>query len=431
MPYEYKNTTLSDVFFKPILSLYEQSQNSRICHSISDCDFVILGIWRCLSQAVSGHNFIQDLGDKRLFKITVSDWFKALKSPRRLANLTSLNDLLIQPIKERITDPFAPYEELNDWKMYAVDGHYQQAACHDPIYITSKGTETHAATGHFFRIDLRNHHMSLLETSRCHLTTGKKTEHDMTIIKQAKAEKLRYDSEREQLANAHLPSAKKPKVMLVWDRACIDFMVWYKLSQEGVYFTTIEKVNCKLINQSDDRCDHEDERNEGIVSEHLVGNSNGFVLRRIIYINPTDGKSYTFITSDLSLPAYLIVVMYKHRWDIEKVYDEFKSKFQERKSWATTKEAKMAQAVFQCLLHNLALLMEQHIEEVEGIVDEIAIKQVKGRKRRPEKGFINKIVQRASQRTFRLIRWLRNWIHSKASYDDSLGRLYEIYTSPM
>ena len=378
---EYKNIILSDLFFKPIIKLYQSSSDRYKCCDISDIQYVLLGLWRTLGQCVSGHDFIQNLNDRNLFDITTTTFFKALRSKRRLANITSLNDLLISPIQEKVHDPFASHQELKDWQIYAVDGHYQKAACHDPIYINSKGQKTHAATGHFFRLNLRNHHLSLLETSGCHLDTGKKHEHDMTIIKASTAEALRYDSSREHYQNQGQSDSNKPKVMLVWDRACIDYYHWYKLSQKGIYFTTIEKSNSKLKNCSADLCDHTDKRNEGIViSEHLVGNSNGVVMRRITYVNPLDGTAYNFITNDLDLQAYLIVAMYKQRWDIEKVYYQFKSKFQEHKSWATTQQAKKAQAIFQCILHNLALLIEEHIETKEKIHDTIAEKQEKGRK---------------------------------------------------
>lgn len=431
MPTEYKNSIVFDLLFKPVFDLYQRSEKRYQCREISDLDFLKLGITRVLKQSVSGQDFIQEMGDKNLFHTSISLFFKALRSKRRLANINSINDLLLAPIQQKIKDPFAPFPELKNWEIYAVDGHYQKAACHDPIYITSKGQHTHAATGHFFRLNLRNHHMSLLNTSKCHLTTGKKNQHDMTIIKEATTEELRYDASREQFKQNHLPDAPKPNIMLVWDRACIDYQEWYKRSHEGVYFVTIEKANSVLTNCSNDLCDHSDPRNEGVVSEHLVGNGNGAVMRRIHYINPMDQKSYSFITNELELPAYLIVAFYKHRWDIEKIYYQFKTKFSERKSWATSTPAKMAHAIFICLLHNLSLLTEAHVRDEDGLIDEVAIKQLEQRKRAPEKGHINQIVQRATHRSFRLIRWLRNLIHSNIDYETAIERLRTLYTQTL
>ena len=416
----HKNNTLSETFFKPIFDLYPQSDRRYRCHDISDLDYLMLGIHRCLSQANSGHDFVQQLGDEEVYDLTVSEFFKALKSKRRLENITSVNTLLSQTVKERIHDPFAEFEELKKWEIYAVDGHYQKAACHDTPYQNSKGGLTKAAVGHFFRLNLRTHHMSLLDTAESHLTSGKKKEHDMAIIKRSSADALRYGE----------PKGKK--VMLVWDRACIDYHAWYKMkAQSGVYFVTIEKDNSTLATQSEDMCDHTDSRNEGVQRDEYVGMSNGVQMRRITYRNPMDGVVYRFITNEMYLPPYLIVAFYKHRWDIEKVYYQFKTKFEERKSWATSQTAKQAQATFQCLLHNLSLLIEEKVEREEDLTDEVAQALQKGRKRKPEKVFINKIVQRATHRTLRFIRWLRNSLRSQRSYSRSIARLATIYHEQM
>jgi len=347
----------------------------------------------------------------------VSEFFKALKSERRLRNITSLNDMLSAPVRDRISDPFAEFDELKNWEIYAIDGHYQKAACHDVPYLNSKGGFTKAAVGHFYRLNLRNHHMSLLDSAESHLTSGKKSEHDMAIIKRSSADALRNGA------------AKGTKVMLVWDRACIDYHEWYKMkSQSGVYFVTIEKANSALMTNSEDLCDHTDPRNEGVLRDEYVGMSNGVQMRRITYCNPMDGEVYRFITNEMTLPAYLIVAFYKHRWDIEKVYYQFKTKFEERKAWATSQTAKKAQAIFQCILHNLTLLMEEQIEREDGLTDEIEKELQKGRKRERPKGYINNIVQRASHRIFRFVRWLRNHLQNQRSYSESIARLAKLYT---
>lgn len=405
-------------FLKPILDLFPQSASQYLCHDISDLDYLKLGIDRCLSQVKSGHDFIQKLGDKESFETSVSTFFKALKSKRRLKNITSINALLAQPVSKKMEDPFASYPELDKWEVYAVDGHYQKAACHDPSHVTKKGEISHAPTGHFFRINLRDHHMSLLDTAQSYLTTGKKKEHDMKVIKRASSDELRNGA------------ATGTRVMLVWDRACVDYGVWHKLKTiSGTYFVTMEKSNSAFMVCSGDLCDHSDPHNEGITSEEHVGVRDGSLIRRIRYTNPTDGKEYSFITNDLELPAYLIVCFYKNRWDIEKVYYQFKSKFEERKSWATNLVAKKAQATFQCILHNILLLFEKEIEGEEGVTDEVELKRQKGRKRKPENGYINTIAQRASHRTLRFIRWVRNHLHQKTSYIKAIARLKVLYAS--
>jgi len=83
-------------------------------------------------------------------------------------------------------DPYAQCKELDDWDLYAVDGHYHKAACFDPKSISSKGELRAIATGHFFRMNMRTHHMSCL--GMANPEDGKKKAHDMTVIKRSSAD---------------------------------------------------------------------------------------------------------------------------------------------------------------------------------------------------------------------------------------------------
>ena len=74
--------------------------------------------------------------------------------------------------------------------------------------------------------------------------------------------------------------------------------------------------------------------------------------------------------------------------------------------------------------------MEQEADD-EGLVDEVSQKRAKGRKRDSPRGFINKIVQRASHRTFAFVRWLRNHLGNQASYTRAIERLNHIYTQDL
>jgi hypothetical protein len=361
--------------------------------------------------------------------IQPSHFFKALKSPRRLANITSLNGLLAQPMKRRIADPYAQCKELDDWDLYAVDGHYHQAACFDPKRENSKGELRATATGHFFRMNMRTHHLSCL--GMANPEDGKKKAHDMTVIKRSSAEQLRNGA----------PIGRK--VMLIWDKACINYHHWHKLKHTyGIYFITLEKSNSSAEICSVNQLDRTDPRNDGVVSDHLVGTSGGVLLRRIVYTNPVDGVTYTYLTSDNTLPAYQIVLLYKHRWDIEKIFHQFKSKMGERKSWASSLAAKQSHAIFECLTHNLLLLFEEHIGQSEGLRDELEEKKQPARAKvtglaslaagiiRAAGNFINTALLRATQRTQRFIRWVRVWIYKQVPWQESLVRLRKVWGMP-
>lgn len=430
MAYLQLDTVFSRKFFAPVDNVYPVSERQYNCTAISDIHFAQLGVLRCLSSSATGQEFLQHHAEQNVADIDPDHFFKALKSGRRLTNVTSLNDLLAPTMNSVVPDPYAQCLELNGWDLYAVDGHYQKAACFDPKNSGSEESPSATATGHFFRANLRTHHLSCLDWVAP--KDGKKKVHDMTVIKRSTADCLRYGA----------PIGRK--VMLVWDKACIDYLQWFKLKNNyGIYFLTMEKSNSTAEIRSANLLDRADPRNEGVVSDHLVCTADGFELRRIVYINPEDGKEYAYLTNDFTLRAYQLVLLYKHRWDIEKIFHQLKSKFNERKSWASAPEAKQSHAIFECLAHNLLLIFERHMIVEEGLQDKAEVKKQKGRGRPPVetqsddeggtrsiRSFINSAVQRATQRTQRFIRWVRGRIYLHVPWGDSLARLRVIWDHP-
>jgi hypothetical protein len=417
------DTDFSNKFFKPVLEVYPGSARRYECPGISDINFAELGTLRALSSAKTGQEFLQYHADQQVADISADHFFKSLKSKRRLANLRSINELLAVKLSEQTVDPLAQFPELDNWEVNLVDGHYQRAACFDPKYKDAKGNLKSIATGHFFRMDLRNQHLSCLDLVKPE--DGKKKVHDITVIRRSTAQTLRHAA----------PAGRK--VMLVWDKACIDYRLWFHLKNTyGIYFITLEKENSTAEICSKNLVDRSDPRNAGVVSDHLIGTSNGVQLRRIVYQNPQDGKVYTYLTNDNTLPPGILVLLYKHRWDQEKVFDVLKNKMEERKSWASSDAAKQSHAVFECLAHNLLLLLEEKIIQEQGLLDECERKKDLGRKREgsPESlrlkktgNMVNTAIIRATQRTQRFIRWVRNRIYIKAPWEDSVDRLAVIW----
>ena len=76
-------------------------------------------------------------------------------------------------------------------------------------------------------MNMRTHHMSCL--GMANPEEGEKKAHDMTFIKRSAADQLRNGA------------PKGRKVMLIWDKACIGYRLWFKLKHTyGIYFITLE-----------------------------------------------------------------------------------------------------------------------------------------------------------------------------------------------
>jgi hypothetical protein len=359
-------TDMSDRFFKDICELYPISEHRYKCTSISDVNFCQLGVLRCLGSSVTGQEFLQHHADEMVADIDPGHFFKALGSPRRLANLESLNELLAGPMRREVEDPYSAFPELDGWRLYAGDGHYHGAASFDPKSSDSEGGKKSRATGHFFRVDMRTHHMGRIDMASP--KDGRKTEHDTRMLKRTSAGQLRNGA----------PNGMK--AMYVWDKASIDYVFWEGMkNSRGIHVTTMEKSNSAAEACSPDLTDRSDARNGGVVSCRKIRTPAGVVLRRIVYVDPKDGVSCTHITNDMTLPPFVVVLLCKHRRDLEKMFYQFKSKFKERKSRGSSPATKKCHAVFECIAHNLLLLFEKRIETGEGVSDEVEPKKREGR----------------------------------------------------
>ena len=419
--YQYSDSPLFQHFFRPVIDAHPRSDKRYDCSELSDLDFIEMGVNRCLGAASTGRGFLQHHGDNGRKEVDVSLHFKALQSPRRLANLRSLNSLIAPLLNQRVVDPFASIAELNDFAIYAGDGHYHAGAAHDPKRESSGGVMRKAAVGHFFMLNLRNHSISYLALADQSGT--RKGEHDMHAIKRSEFDDLRGGE------------PKGRRVIVAWDKAGIDFPYWQKAKQTaGLYFISLEKANMKLIPCGNLPFDREDPRNAGVISDEQVGpgGGTGAMLRRITYIDPVTGTRYVYITTEMSLPPGILALIYKQRWDIEKVFDEFKSKLDEKKSWASSGTAKTMQAQFLCLVHNLMVLLEEELLTGEGIDnDKERARKEKRKVEALEKGanYVATLLQRFTVRSVKYIRWLRNSIYREVPWSRAVARLRVVYAT--
>jgi len=416
---QHPKSPVFDRLFQPALDAFAVSETRYLCHRIPDEDYLAAGILRCLSDSRTGRDFLQRHGDLGGLDISVDHFFKAIQSKRRFKNLASINAGLAPLITASADDPFASISELDGFAIYAGDGHYHAAAVHDPKRLDRSGTMRKEAVGHFFLLNLRTHFLS-------HLTGAdqsgtRKREHDMRAIKRLTVDALRGGQ------------PKGTKVILAWDKAGIDFAYWHKVKMSsGLYFISREKENMKLIRCGNRPFDRDDPRNAGVLSDENVGPGGGAgaMLRRITYVDPMEGTTYVYLTTEMTLPPGILALIYKQRWDVEKVFDELKSKLVEKKAWGSSPTAKSTQAQFLCLTHNLMVLLEEEIRRVDQIDNTPERKRKAGRREEAAKSganFVATALQRITVRTLKFIRWLRNFVYRATSWEAAVARLRHVY----
>jgi hypothetical protein len=407
------NITLDAAFLSPLAAALATAANTRECPELSDAEYLKLAVARTLSDARSGRGFLQQFAEKLLGESTPghSSFFQLQHSARRLGLLTEVGAAVaagIGPIG-RFDDALAGYE------IYAGDGHWHAAAARDAAIDDRKW-----AVGHLYGLNLRTRAMHHLD-----LTAGKH-EHDMSVIKRLGAERFR------------MGARKGRKVIWVWDRAGLNSELWLHWKKtSGIYFISrskdgmvLDAITCRLV-------DRDNKINRGIITDSLVLTAEGLKLRLVQYRNPIDGSLYEFLTSVFDLAPGFIAWLYLRRWDIEKVFDQFKNKLFEAKAWGSSENAKLTQAEALCLTHNLLEHFERRLEADHGVRDEAGL-------RRRDKRLAKRIADAAKlgrsvstlltgafagplQRSIKLLRWLRAHFFDRAPLCDVLPRLRAFY----
>ncbi len=247
-----------------------------------------------------------------------SNYFAALQSARRGAVLRAVNLTLLTAAHRPLHDRLAAIPELAQYECFTQDGHWHQAATHDPRHEGAK-----LAVGHFYSLNLRT---QLLE----HLAAGQGLhEHDMSALKRIKPKGLRQ----------RVPKGKR--VICIYDKAGIDFHYWKRCRQEcAVYFLSRVKENMVYDWLESVPWDESDPRNAGVTEDRQVRTREGHALRIVYYTDPLTGERYEFLTNEMDLPPGVIAELYRRRWEVEKVFDEIKNKLTEKKAWATSLVAK-------------------------------------------------------------------------------------------
>lgn len=396
-------------FLQPLTQALSFSRNTRSCATISDIAHLHVGVLRALFHVCSGREWIQHLHMNGDTHIRVGGFFDALRSKRRLNMIREAAAGVQKIAKDRLadTDPFAPHPELNGFAIYSTDGHSHGASAHEEPIQGKKW-----AINWIYSLDLRTH--IVMPLALCTPQLGKKKEHEISTLKRIPGGDLR------------MGQPVGTKVLHAYDPAIIDYELWYNLKKgRGVYILTVEKANSVLAVQGEIPFDASDTRNTGVLSDEFVGPAHGGLLRRITYIDPVSGKTYRFLTNEFNIPPGLLALIYKCRWDVEKLYDVFKNKLGETKAWGKTDEAKSQQAHFIAMAHNLMMILEEDLRREEGIEDQVALRRRAKRSQADKETaeaagrMANPMVvawRRPTQVSFQFIRWLRCCLSQKPSW---------------
>jgi len=407
---------VNHAFFQPLQPLLAGALNLWHCPQLPDDEWLRMGVARVLEGSPSGRAFFQEHGLEFEKVPSYENYFASLRSPRRRDLALEISEKLIKSVDQQVCDRLAHIPELERYACFAADGHWHQAAAHDPRH---KGSKT--AVGHFYSLNLRRHTLR-------HLTVGEGLhEHDMSALKRVKPRGLRQG----------VP--KGTRVLMVYDKAGIDLGYWNRCRQEcAVYFLSRPKENMIFEWVESLSWDRSDGRNAGVLLDMAVRSREGHPLRLLRYYDVLTGEIYDFLTNERDLPPGVLVELYRRRWEAEKVFDQLKNKLGQKKAWATSLLAKQIQALMATITHNLLLVYEQALERRHGVTNTAEDDR---REQRIEATIWNRPAsrlsvaalvleaRRATERSVKFIRWLRDALRRRLAEAVAVARLRTLYAT--
>jgi Transposase DDE domain/Domain of unknown function (DUF4372) len=128
----------------------------------------------------------------------------------------------------------------------------------------------------------------------------------------------------------------------VMDKAYVDFARLYQLNAARAFFVTRAKDNlqCEVVrkrgvNRLTGLRGDEQVRLTNLISSERYPD----VLRRVTYFDEDSGKTFVFLTNNLSLPALTICALYKQRWQVELFFKWIKQHLHIKSFFGTSENA--------------------------------------------------------------------------------------------
>ena len=133
--------------------------------------------------------------------------------------------------------------------------------------------------------------------------------------------------------------------IVAMDRGYIDYQFFFRLTQDGVYFVTRQKVNAKfkVTARFAIDCLRGVTSDQNVVLQGPHGAAYPETLRRVGYRDPETGKHYVFWTNAFHLAAATIAAIYKERWQVELFFKVIKQNLKLKTFLGTSENAVMTQ----------------------------------------------------------------------------------------
>ncbi len=134
----------------------------------------------------------------------------------------------------------------------------------------------------------------------------------------------------------------EPGAIYVMDRGYVDFGRLHGLHRAGAFFVTRAKSNMNFHRVYSAKTD----RSTGLVCDQTIALDGHYSkkdypdpLRRVRFKDPESGKTFIFLTNQMTLPAATICALYKSRWQVELFFKWIKQHLRIKRFFGTSENA--------------------------------------------------------------------------------------------
>jgi hypothetical protein len=156
-----------------------------------------------------------------------------------------------------------------------------------------------------------------------------------------------------------------PGTYYIMDRAYLDFKRLYDLHQKRAFFVIRAKKNFKFKR----RYSHQVEKNTSVqcdqtivLTTHYSAKKYPEVLRRIRFYDTERQKRLVFLTNNFDLPANIIAMLYKSRWNIEIFFKWIKQHLRIKAFFGTSENAVKVQVWTAVATYLLVAIMKKELK---------------------------------------------------------------------
>ena len=158
----------------------------------------------------------------------------------------------------------------------------------------------------------------------------------------------------------------------IFDRGYNDFSNLFKIEQIEATFVVRAKKNLKFEQTSWKRRLPKNVLSDSTIEFTVYKSSKDYPipLRKVIYYDEEQGRTFVFLTNNFVLPAPIIAELYRNRWSVELFFKWLKQHLKIKKFWGTSENAVRIQIYCAIITYCLVVIVK-HDMKLERSVYEI------------------------------------------------------------